>query len=211
MRLTLGGILCTVFDDLVARHTVLHVYIGTPCRQLHRVETVHETIVSSSQECWLSILIYEGRLRLQRLWVTKPTLLLTIASPQAIGSSAAGVALACGNEVGQILLEVLNLGIGMVANVDQTKEVATAQPLAPYSFVCHTAAWPLCPWHFQQLTSHVGTAAWPLSPRQIQQLTSHAGKLSIAAAWTLAPRKFQQLTSRAGKLSTATVWTLAPR
>ena len=117
------------------------------------------------------------------------------------------MALACGNEVGQILLEVLNLGIGMVANV-QTKEVATAQPLAPYAFICHTAAWPLRPWHFQQLTSHVGTAAWPLSPRQFQQLTSHAGKLSIAAAWTLAPQKFQQLTSRAGKLSTAAVWTL---
>ena len=30
-RLTLGGILCTVFDDLAARHTVLHVYVGAPC------------------------------------------------------------------------------------------------------------------------------------------------------------------------------------
>ena len=34
--LTLGGVLRTVFNDLVARHTVLHVY-GTPCRQLQRV------------------------------------------------------------------------------------------------------------------------------------------------------------------------------
>ena len=46
VRFTLGGILCTVFNDLVARYTILHVHIGTPCRQLHRVEAVDKTIVS---------------------------------------------------------------------------------------------------------------------------------------------------------------------
>ena len=45
-RFTLGGILCTVLNDLVTRYTVLHVHIGTPCRQLHRIEAVDKTIVS---------------------------------------------------------------------------------------------------------------------------------------------------------------------
>ena len=45
-RFTLGCILCTVFNDLVTRYTILHVHIGTPCRQLHRIEAVDKTIVS---------------------------------------------------------------------------------------------------------------------------------------------------------------------
>ena len=94
-------------------------------------------------------------------------------------------------------------------NAVETKGVATAQPLAPYAFVCHTAAWPLSPRQFQQLTSRVGkhstAAAWPLSPRQFQQLTSRAGTV----AWPLSPRQFQQLTSRIGKRSTAAAWPLS--
>jgi len=70
-RLTLGGILCTVLNDLVARHTVLDVNIGTPCRKLNRVEAVDESIVSCSQQHRLSILHNEGCFRLQRLWVSQ--------------------------------------------------------------------------------------------------------------------------------------------
>ena len=100
-------------------------------------------------------------------------------------------------------------------NAVETKGVATAQPLAPYAFVCHTAAWPLSPRQILQLTSRVGkhstAAAWPLFPRQFQQLASRVGKRSTAAAWSLSSRQFQQLTSRVGKRSTAAAWSLSPR
>ena len=85
-RLTLGGILGTVLYDLTTRHTVLHVYVGTPCRQHHWVVAVDETVVPCSEHGWLSILCHEGCLRLQGLGVAKPTLLLAIVSAQAVGS-----------------------------------------------------------------------------------------------------------------------------
>ena len=49
-RFTLGRILGTILDDLATRNTVLHVHIGTPCRQLDGVKAVDETVVSSSQQ-----------------------------------------------------------------------------------------------------------------------------------------------------------------
>lgn len=85
-RFTLGGILCTILDDPAARHKILHVHVGTPCRQHHWVVAVDETVVSCSEHGWLSILCHEGCLRLQGLGVAKSTLLLAITSTQAVGS-----------------------------------------------------------------------------------------------------------------------------
>ena len=53
--LTLGGILCTVLNDLLTRHTVLHVHIGTPCRELHRIEAVDKTIIACMQSIPLAL------------------------------------------------------------------------------------------------------------------------------------------------------------
>ena len=80
-----GSLLVAYFAqcDPMTGHTVQHV---KPCRQHPWVVAVDETIVPCSEHGWLSILCHKGCLRLQGLGVAKPTLLLAIASAQAVGS-----------------------------------------------------------------------------------------------------------------------------
>ena len=97
--------------------TLLHVHIGAPRRQLDGVEAVDETVVSRSQQNWIFIFRDKSGLRLEGLGIAESTLLLAIASAQAVGSRAACVSLAGGDEVSQVLVKVLHFRVRPVTDV----------------------------------------------------------------------------------------------
>ena len=114
---TLGSIFGTLLQDSLPRHTILHVHIGTPCRQLDWVETVDETIIPGSQYCWLSILHHKSSFWLQRLGVTKPTYLPIMHNALAVSRCTLSVPLDSGNEGDEVLVEIYHLRVRLVVDV----------------------------------------------------------------------------------------------
>ena len=84
--LTLGSVLGAVLQESLAGDDVLHVHVGTPCRQLNGTVAVDESIIPGCQQLWFSLLCDEGGFWLQWLWVAKPALLLAMFSAQAVSS-----------------------------------------------------------------------------------------------------------------------------
>ena len=103
-------------QDSLTRHNVLHVHISTPRRQLDWVEAVDHPVIPSCDESRL-FLCDDGCVGLQGFGVSKATLLFAVLGAEAVGSGAAGVSLAGSHQISQVLIEVLDIPIHLVADV----------------------------------------------------------------------------------------------
>ena len=103
-------------EDSLTRDNVLHVHISTPRRQLDWVEAVDHPVIPSCDESRV-FLCDDGCVGLQGFGVSEATLLLAVLGAEAVGSRAAGVPLAGGYQVSQVLIEVLDIPIHLVADV----------------------------------------------------------------------------------------------
>ena len=97
-------------------HNVLHVHISVQHRQLNRVVAVDQPIVPGCEESRL-ILCDDGCGGLQWLGVAKAALLFAMLGAEAIGGRAAGVALAGGYQVSQVLINVQHVPVWSVADM----------------------------------------------------------------------------------------------
>ena len=103
-------------EDSLTRDNVLHVHVSTPRRQLNWVEAVDHPVIPSCNESRL-FLCDDGCVGLQGFGVSEATLLLAVLGAEAVGSGAAGVSLAGGHQISQVLIEVLDIPIHLVADM----------------------------------------------------------------------------------------------
>ena len=103
-------------QDSLTRDNVLHVHISTPCRQLNWVEAVDHPVIPSCDESRV-FLCDDGCVGLQGFGVSEATLLLAVLGAEAVGSGTAGVSLAGGHQISQVLIEVLDIPIHLVTDV----------------------------------------------------------------------------------------------